>query len=280
VLHTRPAGLHGTREPLQFGAEAYGHAGLEADLEALELAIDCLSLAGVSGLVLDLSDARLLRGVLGSHDLPSPLLESVRAALASKDASELKAIGAALPEPVLDGLVALVDLYGGRDVLAFAKARLPASPTIDAALADLGWLTAQLQAAHPDLTIGFDLGDMSGHAYYSGARFAIYGPGSSDALARGGRYDDVGAVFGRKRPAVGFSLDLKMVVGLVGFDGRRAAIRAPWSEDPGLRTAVRRLRAEGHAVVCALPGPEHEADEFDCDRELVAQHGQWLVRAR
>ena len=101
----------------------------------------------------------------------------------------------------------------------------------------------------------------------------------AELLARGGRYDDVGEVFGRRRPAVGFSLDLKSVVEHVGFDGRRAAIRAPWSEDEGLRAAVRRLRVQGEAVVCVLPGHEQEVDEFECDRELVAVDGLWVVRA-
>jgi ATP phosphoribosyltransferase regulatory subunit len=280
VLHTRPAGLHGSREPLQFGAETYGHAGLEADLEVLELAIDCLSLAGIQGLVLDLSDSRLLRGVLGSSPLPAPVLQAIQAALAAKDRAELETLGATLSPSVRDGLLALVDLYGGSEVLDLARQRLPAVPMIDAALTDLAWLARHIGAVHPGVTVGFDLGDMSGHAYYSGARFAIYGQGGIDALARGGRYDDVGAVFGRKRAAVGFSLDLKTVVSLVGFDGRRLAIRAPWSEDMSLRAEVRRLRSEGHAVVCALPGHEHEADEFDCDRELVAEHGQWQVRSR
>jgi ATP phosphoribosyltransferase regulatory subunit len=280
VLHTRPSGLHGTREPLQFGAEVYGHAGLEADLEALELAIDCLQLAGIDGLVLDLSDARLLRGVLGGHALPPAVLVAVQAALAAKDRAELEALARQLPPSVGAGLLVLVDLYGGAEVLQLARTRLPASTAITAALDDLTWLAGHLSAVHPSLSIGYDLGDMSGQAYYSGARFALYGPACSDALARGGRYDDVGEVFGRKRPAVGFSLDLKTVVGSVGFDGRRVAIRAPWSEDPALRAAVRRLRGEGHAVVCSLPGHDNEADEFDCDRVLVAVDGQWCVRAR
>ncbi len=179
-----------------------------------------------------------------------------------------------------DGLLSLVDLYGGPDLLVVARQRLPDVPLVRAALDDLEWLARHLHALQPDLALGFDLGDMSGQGYYSGARFAIYGRGCTDALARGGRYDDVGAVFGRKRAAVGFSLDLKAVVSGVGFDGRRAAVRAPWSEDPELRAVVRRLRREGETVVSVLPGHEHEADEFDCDRELVAEHGQWWVRAR
>jgi ATP phosphoribosyltransferase regulatory subunit len=280
VLHTRPSGLHGSREPLQFGAETYGHAGLEADLEIIELALECLGRAGIGGLLLDLSDARLLRGVLSCGDVTPAARAAVEAAMAAKDRTAIEELGDALPAPVRDGLLALVDLYGGADLLTAARARLPDVPLVRAALDDLDWLARHLHALQPELALGFDLGDMSGQSYYSGARFAVYGRGCTDALARGGRYDDVGAVFGRKRPAVGFSLDLKAVVAGVGFDGRRAAIRAPWSEDPELRAAVRRLRRAGETVMSVLPGHEHEADEFDCDRELVAEHGQWTVRAR
>ena len=284
VLHTRPSGLHGSREPLQFGAETYGHAGLEADLEIIELALDCLGRAGIDGLLLDLSDARLLRGVLGDERGNSVLTADTRlaveAALAAKDRTAIEDLGSALAPSVRDGLYALIDLYGGDDLLLQARRRLPDVPLVRAALDDLDWLARHLHALQPELALGFDLSDMSGQGYYSGSRFAIYGRGCTDALARGGRYDDVGAVFGRKRAAVGFSLDLKTVVAGVGFDGRRNAIRAPWSEDPQLRAAVRRLRREGETVVSVLPGHEHEADEFDCDRELVAEHGQWWVRAR
>jgi ATP phosphoribosyltransferase regulatory subunit len=279
VLHTRPSGLHGSREPLQFGAELFGHAGLEADLEIQELAIDCLARAGLDGLVMDLADARVLEGLLCAVKADAPKLQRIQEALAAKDAPTLAELTADLPVDVRDGLRALPDLYGGDEVLAQARERLPRQPAISAALDDLSWLAQQLRASHPGLRVGFDLADLSGYAYYSGARFALYAPGGRDTLARGGRYDDVGEVFGRRRPAVGFSLDLKSVVEHVGFDGRRAAIRAPWSEDEGLRAAVRRLRVQGEAVVCVLPGHEQEVDEFECDRELVAVDGLWVVRA-
>jgi ATP phosphoribosyltransferase regulatory subunit len=279
VLHTRPAGLHATREPLQFGAELYGHAGLEADLEVQELALDCLARAGVQGVVLDLADARILQGLLDGVSASAPTLDAVLQALAAKDVPTLGGLVADWPADRRDGLLALARLYGGAEVLDEAAARLPGLPLVRAALEDLRWLSAHLSATHPQVRLGFDLGDLTGYAYYTGPRFALYGTGNADALARGGRYDDVGEVFGRSRPAVGFSLDLKNVVGQVGFDGRGAAVRAPWGEDAGLRAAVRRLREDGQAVVCVLPGHEHEAQEFDCDRELIQVDGHWVVRA-
>ncbi|ABM94944.1 ATP phosphoribosyltransferase regulatory subunit [Methylibium petroleiphilum] len=278
VAHTRPAGLHGSREPLQFGAELYGHAGLEADLEVQDLALDSLRAAGVPGLVLDLADARIVRGLLAGVACDPARLNEVYAALAAKDGTALQALGSGFAAEVRQGLQALTSLYGDGEVLDIAAARLPQRPLITAALADLRRLAAHAAIAHPDVRVGFDLADLSGYAYYSGARFAVYGAGSSDSLVRGGRYDEVGAVFGRNRPAVGFSADLKEVVQRACPDGRRAAVRAPWGEETGLRAAVRALRAGGETVVCVLPGHEHEVQEFDCDREIVQKGGQWVVR--
>jgi ATP phosphoribosyltransferase regulatory subunit len=279
VLHTRPDKLHGTREPLQFGAEIYGHSGLEADLEVQELALDTLQRAGVSKLTLDLGDARIVRGLLDGLSLNAAALGQIYAALAAKDSAAIQTHSARFPVPVQQGLLALMRLYGGEDVLTAARRELPAHPLITAALDDLGWLTHHLRQAYPDVRVGFDLADLSGYAYYSGARFAIYAAGSSDVIVRGGRYDEVGAVFGRNRPAAGFSMDLKQLVSLTPARPMRAAVRAPWGEDTGLRTAIRRLRDQGESVVCILPGHEHEGEEFACDRELAAVDGQWLVRA-
>ncbi len=279
VLHTRPAGMHATREPLQFGAEIYGHAGLEADLEVIELALDGLRAAGVEQPVLDLGDARIVRGVLAGAPLDAMQLEGIVDALAAKDAAALDALAARVPAEGRDALQALLSLYGGAEVLAQARQRLPRRALVDAALDDLGRLAAELRRMHPQVSVGFDLGDMSGYAYYSGMRFAVYASGSSDALVRGGRYDEVGAVFGRNRPAVGFSLDLKLLAALAPDSPVRGAIRAPWGSDERLRQAVRKLRSLGETVLCILPGHEHEVDEFDCDRELVEVGGQWVLRA-
>ncbi len=280
VVHTRPEGLHGSREPLQFGVEIYGHAGLEADLEVQELAIATLQKAGLKDITLDLGDARLVQGVLGDLKLPADTLEAIVAALAAKDAANLAQATAGMPESAARGLQSLIGLYGGMEVLDLAREQLPDHPLISAALNDLRWLCSHLRQTHPDLRLGFDLADLRGYAYYSGMRFALYAAGCSDAVLRGGRYDEVGAVFGRRRPAVGFSLDLKALVALCPVTPLRAAVRAPWGEDAALRAAVRALREQGETVVCVLPGHEHENDEFDCDRELVCVGGQWVVRAR
>ena len=279
VLHTRPAGLAATREPLQLGAEIFGHAGLEADLEAAELALDGLVAASVDKLVIDMADARVLRGVLAGVALESAQLQEIVLALSAKDASALHALTENVPEPTRRALTALLRLYGGNEVLAAARAQLPQRALVLEALDQLEWLASHLRKAYPQLKVGFDLSDMSGYAYYSGSRFAIYGGGCSDALARGGRYDEVGAVFGRNRPAVGFSLDLKLLAEVAGASPSPSAIRAPWGEDPALRAAMRRLRESGETVLAMLPGHEPEASAFNCDRELVCVNGLWVLRA-
>ena len=275
VVHTRADSQQSTREPLQFGAEIYGHSGLEADLEVIDLALDALHAAGVDDVLLDLGDARVVRAVLDGAGADEAVID----ALAHKDAAALSELSREFALSVQQGLGSLLKLYGGAEVLVAARQLLPASPGIERALDDLAWLASHVQWAHPTVRIGFDLADVSGYAYYSGPRFSLYGTAANAALARGGRYDEVGAVFGRNRPAVGFSLDVKALALATAPRPAVAAVRAPWGEDAGLRAAVRRLREQGQMVVCTLPGHEHEAQEYDCDRELVQFNGQWVLRA-
>ncbi|NRF68595.1 ATP phosphoribosyltransferase regulatory subunit [Aquincola sp. S2] len=279
VLHARPQAAHSTREPLQLGAEIYGHAGLEADLEVQDLALDGLRIAGLTRMVLDLADARIMRGILAGVTLEPAQLGEVVAAMAIKDVGELRRLSHDFPEDARRGLLALPGLYGDETVLDAARRELPQRPLIHSALDDMAWLTSHVRRAHAEVRIGFDLADIGGHGYYSGVRFAVYVDGASDAVLRGGRYDEVGAVFGRTRPAVGFSTDLKTLVAVAAPQPRRMAIRAPWGEDPGLRSAIRSLREQAETVVCILPGHEHEGEEFDCDRELVAVDGRWVLHA-
>ncbi|WP_298010969.1 ATP phosphoribosyltransferase regulatory subunit [uncultured Aquabacterium sp.] len=289
VLHTRPASPQASREPLQLGCEIYGHAGLEAELESTELALEGLLGSGLTDLVIDLADVRLIEGVLaglGITALDDTIRTALVAALTAKDVAALRELAAQGPLAAAPDaarvLVGLTTLYGGDEVLDQARALLPDHPMVVAALRDLGWLAGHLRQTRAEVRVGFDLSDLSGYAYYSGTRFAVYGAGLADALVRGGRYDEVGAVFGRRRPAVGFSLDLKVLAELLASRSGlavRPAVRAPWGEDPALRQAVRTLRGQGHTVVCVLPGHEHDVQEFDCDRELALVDGRWTVRA-
>ena len=275
VLHTRPDRPHATREPLQFGAEIYGHAGVEADLEALQLARECLRIAEVRDTTVDLADVRIVRNLLAGVTVGPQLLSAIHAALAAKDAQELRALTRDFPVESREGLLALLQLYGDSSVLVEAEKALHRVPGVSEVLSNLKWLASRLDGA----TVTFDLADLRGYAYYSGARFAIYARGASDALVRGGRYDEVGAVFGRNRPAAGFSLDIKQVVGVVPPRALKAAIRAPWGEGADVHAAISELRSAGETVVCVLPGHGSEVDEFHCDRELVQVAGRWVVQA-
>jgi ATP phosphoribosyltransferase regulatory subunit len=275
VLHTRPDRPFATREPLQFGAEIYGHPGIEADLEVLHLALDSLKAVSIPQFTVDLSDARIVPALLTGVTMSASARDALHSALAAKDAPGVQALTQDLPVNVRTALIALVGLYGDATVLAQAEKAFADWPVVQQAVAELRQVAAELRG----VTVTFDLADLRGYAYYSGVRFAIFVPGTSDALVRGGRYDEVGAVFGRKRPAVGFSLDLKELVNVVPERALKAAIRAPWGTTQGLREAIATLRANGETVVCVLPGHESEVDEFNCDRELIEVAGQWAVQA-
>jgi ATP phosphoribosyltransferase regulatory subunit len=275
VLHTRPAGPHASREPLQFGAEIYGHAGLEADLETLLLALDVLKAAKVTSPSVDMADARIIKALLEGESLKGDLLSQIHLALAAKDSSELSLLTKNFEPAVRQSLLALVQLYGDSQVLAEAEKALMPSVAVSEALSSLKWLASHLDGAN----VTFDLADLRGYSYYTGTRFSIYAPGATDALVRGGRYDQVGAVFGRNRPAAGFSLDVKALVGVLPARPLRAAIKAPWRETADLRAAIASLRAQGETVVCVMPGHESEVDEFHCDRDLIQVAGQWVVKS-
>jgi ATP phosphoribosyltransferase regulatory subunit len=277
VLHTRAERPHATREPLQFGAEIYGHAGPEADLEAQMLALQGLKASGIKDLSVDMADVRIVNSLLAGVAIPAKTLSQIHSALAAKDAAELHTLTASvknLSAASREGLKTLLQLYGDVKVLDEAEKALKANEFVCKALQNLKWLASHVEG---NAKVSFDLADLRGYAYYSGTRFAIYGHGAE--LARGGRYDEVGAVFGRNRPAAGFSLDLKELVNVLPPRALKAAVRAPWAEDAALSTAIADLRAAGDTVVCVLPGHEHEVNEFDCDRELVHINGHWTVTA-
>ncbi len=275
VLHTRPDRPHATREPLQFGAEIYGHPGIEADIEAVQLSLECLRGAQVGAVSVDLADVRIVRSLLAGVPVAWQTLGQVHAALAAKDASELASLTRDFPAVSREGLLALLQLYGDVAVLDEAETALKAVAGVREVLSDLRAVAASIHGAR----VSFDLADLRGYAYYSGARFAIYTQGASDALVRGGRYDEVGAVFGRNRPAAGFSLDIKQLVSVVQPRPLRAAIRAPWGEGQGVNAAIAALRSQGETVVCMLPGHGSEVDEFHCDRELIQVGDRWVVQA-
>ena len=276
VLHTRPRGLHATREQVQIGAEIYGHAGLEADLEIQQLMLDALRLSGLAKVRLDLCHAGVLAALTGKDPAAAALGETLYEALAGKDVPRLAELTADLEPVTRDALRVLPTLYGDATVLADARARLPDMPEIGRALDDLTFLAAQVDGAE----VMIDLADLRGYAYHSGVMFSAYVDGVPNAVARGGRYDHVGQAYGRARAATGFSLDLREVARISPVEARSSAILAPWQHDDALRASVAALRDAGEVVIQALPGHDHDLDEFACDRVLVERNGAWVVETR
>jgi ATP phosphoribosyltransferase regulatory subunit len=275
VLHTRPRGLHATREQVQVGAELYGHAGLEADVEIQQLMLDVLRLAGFDSVRLDLCHAGVLAALFEHDPGAAAIGEALYEALAGKDVARLAELTRDLCAPVGDALRALPALYGDASVLDEARRCLPPWPEITRALNDLAFLAAQVDGA--EVTV--DLADLRGYAYHSGVMFSAYVDGVPNAVARGGRYDHVGQAYGRARPATGFSLDLREVARISPIEARSSAILAPWKHDDALRASVAALRDAGEVVIQALPGHEHDLDEFACDRVLVERDGAWIVES-
>lgn len=276
VLHTRPRGLHASREQLQIGAEIYGHAGLEADQEIQQLMLDALHLTGLKKIRLDLCHAGVLAALFARDAAAAERGEALYEALAGKDVPRLNELTDDLGADTRAALRALPRLYGDASVLDDARRQLPALPEIARALDDLAHLAAQVK----DAEVAIDLADLRGYAYHSGAMFAAYVDGVPNAVAHGGRYDHVGQAYGRARPATGFSLDLREIARISPVEARGAAILAPWKQDEALRAAVGALRDAGEVVIQALPGHDHVLDEFACDRALVERDGAWVIEPR
>ncbi|MBY0238075.1 MAG: ATP phosphoribosyltransferase regulatory subunit [Burkholderiaceae bacterium] len=277
VLHTRPSGLHTTREPLQIGAEIYGHAGLEADAEIQELALASLALANFTDVRLDLSHVGVLRAIVAECPQASKDEAALSALLRCKDVPGLEVLTANYSPVVRDALRALPNLYGDVDVLKRARDVLPDVPGVAKALAELAALAG---SAIGRAEVAIDLADLRGYQYESGAMFALYVPGLPNAVARGGRYDHVGEAFGRARPATGFSMDLRELARLLPTAERKHSIRAPWGNAPELKDKIAELRKAGEVVIQSLPGHSEEQDEFECDRALVLDDSgsNWILK--
>lgn len=275
VLHTLPASQAASREPIQLGAELYGYAGIEADLEAIRLLGAALETVGTPASRIDIGHVGVFRALANAARLDTNDEASILQLMQVKDIPSLRDRCAKLVEPYRSALMRLPELYGGADLLDSAARELPALPEIRSALETM----RQLQLAMPELPLSFDLADLRGYHYHNGIVFAAYYPGFPSAIARGGRYDGVGKDFGRARPATGFSMDLREIARLAASCQPVGAILAPYST-PGssLATRVSTLRAQGEVVVELLPG-ESGSEGPLCDRHLVECNGQWITQA-
>ena len=276
TLHTRPKTLMASRSPIQLGAELYGDNSLAADVEIVRLMLATLDAAGLSSITLDLGHVGVYEAVLESAGLSVDQEETVFDALQRKSLPDLQLALDGVEEDAAALIIALVDLHGDESVLADARElfadRAPAAlPAVDA----LQEVAVDVRRQRPDLDIYFDLAELRGYHYHTGIVFAAYAPGHGQALANGGRYDDVGDVFGRARPATGFATDLKALMDLLPTEQEsHGAISMPDADDPALEAKVNELREAGEIVInCLATDPDPR-----CDRELVEQDGEWQVQ--
>ncbi|MBF4990842.1 ATP phosphoribosyltransferase regulatory subunit [Methylophilus sp. QUAN] len=277
VLRTKPDGLARTREPLQLGAELYGHAGIESDIEVQRLMVKALQLLGMRTLFVDLSHATIFASLSHMAQLGVQQEQALQAALQAKDITLVEQLVANLPEKSRQAFVALTQLNGGAEVLDQARDILPESEEIEQALRELETVANTLTT--DDVTVTIDLSELRGYHYHSGMVFAAYAKGYAGPIALGGRYDEVGAAFGRARPATGFSLDLRGALQALGPATLNKGILAPVAAEPELLSLIDTLRSQGQIVVEALPDMPVNYSELACDRTLQKIDGRWQVVA-
>ena len=275
VLRTSPSGIARTREPFQVGAELFGHAGVESDIEIQRLMIKALKSIGITNLHVDFSHVGIFESLIEAGNVDQALENELYAALLSKDKTLVAELAHGLDAKIKQALISLTNLNGDRSVLVKAQAELPQLPKIKKALQDLTAVAAKLNDL--GLEIGFDLSELRGYNYHSGLVFAAYAKNYSGPLALGGRYDEVGVSFGRARAATGFSLDLRGVVAALNAATLAKGILAPLSDDAALQERIDILRSEGKIVIQALPNDQTSLTELNCDKELKHENGEWQV---
>jgi ATP phosphoribosyltransferase regulatory subunit len=210
VLHARPLTPAATREPIQIGAEIYGHAGIQSDLEIQSLLCQALRAAGVRGARMDVGHVAVFRSLVRAGEIGHELEVELFEALQKKDAAALKTLTRRVDAKTRAALLLLPDLYGGAEVLDLAEKKLPRLPELQKAL-----VTLRALAKACPIPVGFDLAELRGYHYHSGVVFDAYCDGVAGTVARGGRYDEVGKAFGRLRPATGFSIELRSLASTV-----------------------------------------------------------------
>lgn len=279
VLRTRPDGMNRTREPLQIGAEIYGHAGVESDIEIQRLMLKVLTLAGLSAVSIDIGHVGVFRALLRQLRIDAEAERDLFRAVQAKDAAALTGLTKRMPSALRKGFQALPGLYGDMAVLRRAGRELPALPGVRKALAELAAVSRGLGES-ADIR-SFDLGELRGYRYHTGVVFAAYASTGSGPLAAGGRYDEVGRAFGRARPATGFTMDLRELASAGGRTAARRRVLAPWRPgDSALQRRIAALRQRGTVVIEELPGHAAARDELACDHALVRKGGQWVLRRR
>ena len=281
VLRTRPESIGDSRSPLQVGAELYGHAGVESEVEIIGLMLQTFSALDINDIYLDIGNVDIYRGLAKQAGLSEEVESQLFDMLQRKAITEINTLldSLDLDDGIKTMLSGLSSLNGGKDVFVKAKILLADA---DAAVIDaIDYLeqTAELMwQRFGDIKVHFDLSELQGYHYKTGVVFAAFVPQLGQAIARGGRYDDIGKVFGRARAATGFSTDLKVLNQLSKKQFiKTEKIFSPSVEDQHLKEKVAGLRAEGKVVIEQLPGQETDADAMGCDKSLRLVDGQWIT---
>lgn len=254
VLQTLPQGQGTSRNPIQLGAEIYGHAGPESDMEILQLMVSVLNMTGLKpDLLLDLGHVGIYRGLAEYAGLNDDQEQELFSALQRKAIPEIESllVDYQLSEDAHAMLLALAELNGDVSVLTQAKQVLAKAPeSVHQALAMLQTLADMTAERLPELTLNFDLAELRGYHYHTGVVFAVYQPGIANAVAMGGRYDDIGEDFGHAQPATGFSLDLKTLISqLPQSKEKKGPIFLAWSDAEEDKLKVQKLREQGEIVI-------------------------------
>jgi ATP phosphoribosyltransferase regulatory subunit len=267
-----------SREQLQVGAEIYGHQGIEADIEIVNLMIKSLQIAQVGPITLDVSHAKILRKILSMQNISAYDISEMYRFLQAKDRSSLQALMQGWDQVAKETIIALLDLSGdAQQVLVQARKVLPRNDISEQALTELEQFCIGVKRSLVDIQLNIDLADLDGFQYHTGILCAAYVPQYPVAIARGGRYDQVGEAFGRSRPATGFSVDLLALAGLSTKQLVTHAIMAPWADSDSLRHVISQLRSEGEVVIESFPGHEHNESSMICDRTLEFKDQIWQV---
>ncbi len=284
ILHTRGDPLEKTRSPMQIGAELYGHGGKESDIEVIRLMLEMLAITGLQNVHLDLGHVGIYRALSNQAGLTCAQESELFDVLQRKARPELAELmdSYAIADELKTLFLKLPELNGDRAVIDKARAIFAhANEEVQQALAALVAIADNLEARFPSLPISFDLAELRGYHYHTGIVFAAFVPTVGREIARGGRYDNIGSVFGRARPATGFSADLKLLATLGkknGIKPPRPLIFAPCLEDAELNEKIRDLRAKQQAVVQQLPNQTGTAEDLACTDVLEFVNHQWVVR--
>ncbi len=283
VLRTRPESIGDSRSPLQVGAELYGHAGIESEVEIIGLMLETFSALDVDDIYMDLGNVDIYRGLANQAGLSQEDESQLFDMLQRKAVTEINTLLDTLniSDSMKTMLAGLPSLNGGKEVFTKARALLTDADTSVKDAVDYLEKTAELMLQRfadklSESKVHFDLSELQGYHYKTGVVFAAFVPQLGQAIARGGRYDDIGRVFGRARAATGFSTDLKILNQLSGkqFD-LPERIFAPIGVD---QSVVASLRADGNIVIEQLPGQETDAEAMGCSKKLCLLDGQWQVK--